>query len=103
MNMIHDKEVEVVLHMYDPKYPMFGLLGEPFAHRQHPNQQGGLDVYVKVINFDTGERCVKKLYKNTRGLHFKHTGYSPMYLADFTAAGTFLPFQVFLADGRRLI
>lgn len=40
------------------------------------------------------ERCFKKLYEGKRGLHFKHTGYSPMYLDDFTASATVIPFQV---------
>lgn len=102
MNLIEDKQVEVVLFMYDPTYPLFGLLGEPVDHKQHPNQQGGLDRYVRVVNFNTGERCFKKLYENKRGLHFKHTGYSPMYLADFKEAGVYVPFQVFLKDGARL-
>lgn len=79
---------------YDPRYPTFGMVGEPHAHKQHPNQQAGLDQYVHVINFETGERCHKKLYANKAGLHFKHTGYSPMYLADFTAEAVVVPFQV---------
>lgn len=79
---------------YDPSYPTFGLIGEPHAHKQHQNQQAGLDLYVHVVNFDTGERCHKKLYENGRGLHFKHTGYSPMYLEDFTAGAVVTPFQV---------
>lgn len=79
---------------YDPAYPVFGLVEGPVEHEQHPNQQKGLDLYVTVINFDTGERCFKKLYENKRGLHFKHTGYSPMYLDDFTADATVYPFQV---------
>lgn len=83
---------------YDPAYPKFGLIGEPVHHAQHPNQQGGLDLYVNVVNFDTGEHCFKKLYENTRGLHFKHTGYSPMYLTDFTAVATVVPFQVLFSD-----
>jgi hypothetical protein len=81
---------------YDPSYPHFGLTYGPVPHKQHPNQRAGLDLYVGVVNFDTGEMCFKKLYQNTRGLHFKHTGYSPMYLDDFTAEGEVVPFQVFL-------
>jgi hypothetical protein len=77
----------------DPAYPHFGLVGEPVAHRQHQNQQNGLDLYVNVINLDTGEVCFKKLYKNARGLHFKHTGYSSMYLVDFSEDAVVYPFQ----------
>lgn len=86
--------IERVEVKYDPNYPAFGLYDGPMPHKQHPNQQAGLDRYVRVINFDTGESCFKKLYENRRGLHFKHTGYSPMYLADFTADATVIPFQV---------
>lgn len=78
----------------DPTYRHFGVDGEPVPHKQHPNQQGGLDLYITVINFDTGETCFKKLYENSKGLYFKHTGYSPMYLADFTAKAKVYPLQV---------
>jgi len=79
---------------YDPNYPAFGLVEGPIEHRQHPNQRAGLDLYVTVINFETGETCFKKLYENKRGMHFKHTGYSPTYLADMTAEGAVHPFRV---------
>lgn len=93
-------EVKTIDITYDPGYPVFGLVGEPVEHRQHPNQQKGLDLYVNVINFDTGERCFKKLYVNGVGEHhFKHTGYGSMYLKDFTARGKFVPFQVLLDAG----
>ena len=85
------KKIEV---RFDPNYKRFGLVGEPQSRKQHPNQQKGLDLYVDVINFDSGEWCFKKLYENKRGLHFKHTGYSPMYLDDFTEKATVIPFQV---------
>lgn len=90
-------ELQMIEVQYDPDYPCFGLIGQPVEHQQHPNQQGGLDLYVNVINFDSGERCFKKLYENSQGLHFKHTGYSPMYLEKFTATGVVIPFQVLLA------
>ncbi len=79
---------------YSPDYPHFGLIGVPVAHKQHTNQQGGLDLYVHVVNFETGEVCFKKLYENKTGLHFKHTGYSPMYLKDMVETCTVYPFQV---------
>lgn len=79
---------------YDPNYPCFGLIGDPHPHKQHQNQQAGLDIYVHVVNFDTGETCHKKLYENRSGLHFKHTGYSPMYLHNFVADAEVCPFQV---------
>lgn len=52
----------------------FGILEGPFEKKQHSNQQNGLDLYIKLINYSTGEQCCKKLYKNTKGLHFKHSG-----------------------------
>lgn len=91
-------EVEMIEVRYDPAYPTFGLRGEPVQHAQHPNQQKGLNLYVSVINFDTGEWCFKKLYENSRGLHFKHTGFSPMYLGNFTATAAVVPFQVLYAQ-----
>ena len=89
--MVDLQSVEVRI---DPNYPHFGLVGVPQPHRQHTNQQRGLDLYVTVFNLDTGERCFKKLYENRQGLHFKHTGYSPMYLNDFTERAVVYPFQV---------
>lgn len=80
----------------DPNYPHFGMVGEPEPHKQHCNQQRGLDIYVKVINLDTGEECHKKLYQNSKGLHFKHTGYSPTYLSNMTGDAVVYPFQVML-------
>lgn len=68
-------ELESIMVRIDPDYPFFGLIGEPVPNKQHPNQQKGLDLYVSVVNLDTGERCFKKLYDGKKGLHFKHTGY----------------------------
>lgn len=79
---------------YDPNYPHFGLKDGPEPHPQHPNQQRGLDLYVRVVNFDTGEVCYKKLYENKLGLHFKHTGYTPIYLQDLTDTLEVVPFQI---------
>lgn len=83
---------------YDPAYPYFGLLGEPFDKKQHQNEQRGLDKYVRVVNFQTGEWCEKKLYLNNKGLHFKHTGYQPMYLERFTSPATVYLFHVEFDD-----
>lgn len=82
----------------DPNYPHFGLEDAPVKHSQHPNQQKGLDLYVRVTHFETGERCFKKLYENKTGIYFKHTGYSPMYIRNFTAEATVVPFQVLGLD-----
>lgn len=83
-----------ILVKYDPNYPHFGIEGDPIPHKQHQNQQKGLDLYIHAINFDTGERCFKKLYDGSKGLHFKHSGYSPMYLSDFSQNAWVIPFQV---------
>jgi len=61
-------EPEEISVKYDPAYPTVGLVGEPTPHKQHQNQQAGLDLYVSVINFTTGEACFKKLYQNARGM-----------------------------------
>jgi len=78
----------------NPRDPTFGLEGDPVDHKQHQNEQKGLDLYVNVVNFYTGEWCFKKLYENTKGLHFKHTGYGSMYLKNFTQEVKVYPFQV---------
>ncbi len=86
-------ELRKIAVKIDPAYPYFGLVGDPVPNKQHQNQQKGLDLYVNVINLITGEGCFKKLYENKVGRHFKHTGYSPMYLKDFTEDGVVYPFQ----------
>lgn len=85
----------------DRSYPHFALIEGPYDKKQHINQQCGLDKYVTVINLETGERCCKKLYENTKGLHFKHTGYSPMYLSDFTTPITVYPFQYVISEATK--
>jgi len=77
---------------------VFGMIGEPHDHKQHPAEQNGLDLYVTLINFQTGERCHKKLDENTKGLHCKHTGFPPMYLRDFNRSAVIVPFQVHHRD-----
>lgn len=72
----------------------FAILKEPYEHKQHQNEQNGLDLYIEVLNFDTGEKCFKKMYKNSKGLHFKHTGYPTQYLSDFIQTITYIPYQI---------
>lgn len=72
----------------------FALIDGPFDKKQHQNQQKGLDVYVRVLNMDSGEECVKKLYENKKGLHFKHSGYPPSYLSEMTIGVIYIPYQV---------
>ena len=70
----------------------FSILREPFDKVQHQNQQSGLDRYVVVIDHYTGRENEVKLYKNTKGLHFKKDG--THYLKDFTQLYTYIPFQM---------
>ena len=72
----------------------FGILKGPHKHKQHPNQQSGLDLYISVVNFSTGEKCYKKLYKNSKGLYFKHTGIPNNYITDFSEYVKYIPFQI---------
>lgn len=34
--------------------------------------------------------------KNSKGLHFKHTGYPAQYLSDFTQTITYIPYQIII-------
>lgn len=71
----------------------FSLVNEqPFPKKQHPNQQDGLDLYVNVVDHNTGQINSVKLYENTRGLYFKKSG--NWYLKDFTSTVTYVPFQI---------
>ena len=84
----------------------FGVLEDPKSHKQHPNQQNGLDLYIKLINFESGEVCLKKLYQNKKGLHFKHSvsHWSSQdtkgvhYLSEFTKDFLYVPFQIMEAN-----
>jgi hypothetical protein len=73
----------------------FAILKEPIEHKQHSNQQGGLDLYIEVLNLQSSEHCFKKLYKNKKGLYFKHTGYPPSYLSDFIKEVAYIPYQIY--------
>lgn len=70
----------------------FALLKEPYAKKQHQNQQCGLDLYVDVIDFSSG--CINrvKLYQNSKGLHFKKDG--AHYLDGFVEDVIYVPFQI---------
>jgi len=70
----------------------FGILEDPKPHKQHPNQQEGLDLYIRVVNFRTGAVCFKKIYKNKKGLHFKHS--MVHYLKEFVHEAIYIPFQI---------
>ena len=72
----------------------FGILSGPHDHKQHPNEQAGLDKYISLINFASGEKCFKKLYQNTKGLHFKHSKTGTHYLDSFTDTAVYVPFQI---------
>lgn len=76
---------------------LFGILKEPYEHKQHCNEQRGLDLYVELVNFETGEICHKKLYRNTKGLHFKHSSRygsgGSFYIEEMTTKVLYVPFQ----------
>jgi hypothetical protein len=73
----------------------FGMLEDMMPHNQHPNQQEGLDLYVRVLNLVSGEDCHKKLYEGRGGrLYFKHKGYSNMYMDSFDQEVTYVPYQI---------
>ncbi len=69
----------------------FALITKPYEKKQHPNQQGGLDLYVDVLDHYTGNINSVKLYENKRGLHFKKSG--THYLDDFTKDAVYVPYQ----------
>lgn len=70
----------------------FSIITEPYKKKQHPNQQGGLDLYVDVLNHYSGKECSVKLYENTKGLHFKFDG--THYLTEFTEDVIYIPYQI---------
>ena len=70
----------------------FSILKDPYNKEQHPNQLEGLDLYVDVVDHSTGFVNSVKLYKNTKGLHFKK-GRS-WYLGDFDKKFLYVPFQI---------
>lgn len=75
---------------------IIGIIGEPYEHKQHKNQQCGLDLYIEVLNLDTYRSNYVKLYKNSKGLHFKVNG--THYLDEFKFKGVYIPNQVILED-----
>lgn len=87
--------MEKVEHLKSNGY--FSILRGPFAQDQHPNQQGGLDLYVDVIDHSTGNVNNVKLYANKQGkLYFKKNG--SWYLELFTQTFTYIPFQMIEED-----
>jgi hypothetical protein len=70
----------------------FSIVKAPYAKNQHPNQQGGLDRYIDVLDHDTGNINSVKLYENTKGIHFKKQG--TWYLSEFTKTIMHVPFQI---------
>jgi len=70
----------------------FSIVKDVYDKKQHPNQQGGLDKYIDVLDHDTGNINRVKLYKNTKGLRFKKDG--SWYLSDFNKIYRYIPFQI---------
>lgn len=75
---------------------LFSMVKGPYEKEQHPNQQGGLDLYVDVIDEITGNLNQVKLYENKKGLHFKKNG--THYLYEFNINVVVVPFQVLRVD-----
>jgi hypothetical protein len=72
----------------------FSIVKDVYSKEQHPNQQGGLDQYVDVLDHHTGQVNSLKLYENSKGLHFKKG--SPYYLSEFTDTAVYVPYQIYL-------
>lgn len=70
----------------------FSLVKGPYSRKQHPNQQGGLDLYVDVLDECTGNFNSIKLHENKKGLHFFRHG--THYLSEFTQDVVHVPFQI---------
>ena len=72
----------------------FSIKKAPYNKEQHPNQQGGLDIYIDVIDESKGKGVLNpmKLYENKKGLHFKKNG--SHYLDEFVIDVVVVPFQV---------
>lgn len=68
------------------------LISEPYAKKQHPNQQCGLDKYIDILDLGTGMVNTVKLYENTKGLHVKKGG--SHYLDEFTDECLISPYTV---------
>ena len=80
---------------------VFGILEYPANTPQF--KQGE---FIKLVNFDTGEECYKKVYENTKGKYFKHSGYErgtksnsgSFYINSFNSYIVYVPFQILELD-----
>lgn len=70
----------------------FSIIREPYPHKQHSNQQCGLDIYIDVLDHDTGNINHVKLYENKKGRYFKKDG--SWYLTGFTQEYWYVPYQI---------
>jgi|GEM_PF-6314525 len=70
----------------------FSIFNDPYDKEQHPNQRGGLDKYIDVLDHRTGEINSVKLYINSKGLHFKKNG--SHYLSEFILDSIYVPYQI---------
>lgn len=70
----------------------FSILEDVFPKNQHTNQQNGLDLYIKILDHNTGYINCVKLYENTKGLFFKKNG--NQYLDQFTQKVLYIPQQI---------
>jgi hypothetical protein len=71
---------------------VFSITKPTHDRAQHPNQQGGLDKYIEVLDHDTGNINAVKLYETKHGVCFKKKG--TWYLNGFTQDSVYVPFQI---------
>lgn len=79
---------------------LFALIRDAYENEKHPNQQGGTDFCVDVLDFGTGQLNTVRLYENTKGLHFKK--YGTHYLSNFNMECLVTPYRVTTTDGKDL-
>jgi hypothetical protein len=77
----------------------FSIVRDAYDKKQHPNQQGGLDKYIDVLDHSTGNINSVKLYVNTKGLHFKKNGIH--YIEDFVFVSLYVPYQIYVSKGNQ--
>ena len=70
----------------------FSIIKDRYGKKQHPNQQGGMDEYVDVIDHSTGNINSVKLHENKKGVHFKKQG--TWYIDKFNEEYLYIPFQM---------
>lgn len=73
-------------------------LCSPYKKNQHPNQKCGIDMYIDILDFQTGAVNTVKLYENSKGFHVKKNG--THYLKDLNLDCHIQPYEVKDIDGK---